>query len=739
MKLPGVSYGGVQSLGRTSPGLAASVEIAKGQVGQAVAQTVGATADHISLLQEQNKASELFNQSQDEQLALSQAINQKTGMVDINQIPDIARTSYMTGDSGQMNDVIIGNQRLVPIHKVAAGLIKGLEASEEKRTSSITTRRGRQLYDQREKGKTKAYAQQLSSMAQNSIINETTNNELEAAAKSAASGDPQGVVDAVTMLTSAGYLSSAQGKAIQKQLFTEIRKKVTTDLDDIISGAGDSAFKGSKIEVANSRRAMQATLDNMNEFDGVIDEKFTKEVIKKFDINVGTQESLSEVESIYFNQGDAAAQAYLTKIERAGAKEGFSQTEQDQMIDKVITRYHRLSGRDKAGRAASDKQLLTEIRNYETARSNNFGVQTDQAADLYVRTQDDPALQKRLQIADRVAIFSGSSHADQVDSLRQYTSGDLATIPEAKGMMASFIKRRQELEKDALGYAIKQQVIIEIPFDPDNPLESMQAIKEQSDIAGEFYQYDMPLLTKANIDTLNRSWPSMSEGSQASFIQGLASMGDDAIPTLAQISKNNGGMLAALGGNAIQGRDVNNALYGQKLIESIPGLIPEKAEMVLDINNEKQFAAAFGQNAEHLRAMQDVVLANYAGLTKGVIGDFDDDLLEQAIAMSTNGILNVENGRNDSSVIEAPRPGMTEDDVKAGINSLLPVQIEQLGGVSGLTSQQALEVIQERGTLQSIGMGRYLILIGGESLERADRRGEPFILDWDIIPQLVMP
>lgn len=736
MKIPQVSYGGVQSLGRTSPGLAAAVETSKGQVGRAAAEAVGATADHITLLQEQNQAAELYNKSQDDQLKLQSAVNQKTGMVDLNQLDEGMTGGYV---SDPENETIIGNQRLVPLHKVSGGIMQGLQTKEDARSSGIGTRRGKMIYEGKEKGRTKSFIQNMSLASQNSLINETTNNMMASGAKAASTGLAEDVVDVTEALVASGYLSPAQGKAYKKEQFNTVKSIKSEQLSTMLTNAGDAAFKGDKRELSNNRQQIQNTLDYMSGFDGLIDEEYKENVLHQYDLNVGLQEELAEVETIYRNQGDIAAQQFLRRTEDAAPKDGFSQKEQDKLVDQVITRYHRLSGRDKAGKAAGQKQLDLMIKNYEKARKDGIPVQTSQAAGLYIMTQDEPDLQKRLQVADRVAIFSGASHADQMEMAKTYTMGDLKNVPEAAGMQDAFIERQKQLKKDPLGYAIKQENVEQVPFDVENPIQSMIAMKEQADIASEFYGVDMPLLTKDQVTQLDRAWPTMSEPSQLGFITGLAAMGDEAIPTLESISKNNGGMLAGLGGMAIQGHDVSNALYGQKLIQDNSAVIPDKKDMLTLITNDKQFSAAFSSNPTHLNAMNDIVMANYAGLTKGVIGDLDEDLLDQAIDMSTNGILNMENDRDKTYVVEAPFPDMTEDEMKAGINSLQPTQIDQLGGVAGMSEEAALEAFLDRGSLQSIGNGRYQVIMNGQVWQSRDEPGQPFILDWDIIPVLVTP
>ena len=752
MRLPQINYkpGAVQSLGRENPQAAAQVELAKGKVLQTLGKKGEQVADHVLLLKEQDKALELRNEALEDMNTLNQAINPKTGMVDINMLPDEDRTSYLTNPNyDQKMDVNDGDKRLVPFHKLGPEVMQRFTDREAKRSGVPTTRRGQELYRKRDKGTTKDFGNRLLAISEASAIRTTVNNSMKAIelASDNFSIDKVGSIteinDTLEFLEKSGYKGAPQVAALRSKVFAKLGEDVNLEQISIMKEGADAAFNGDKQALKNADDRFNENIKLLRSYgDELLPEKHIVKLEQNYNLQKQTEVELAEVEHIYDNQGNQAALDHLHVVEREKPKDGLDQFQQDKLVDEVRARYRRLHSDKTAQQGAGRKLLDQEVRDYVARRGIGEPVNNEEAAALYNRVAaytDNPKLLEMIQQADRRAIFAQSNYDERQEMLKQYSTGDMETLKytgELDQMKKTESKINQELKSDAMGYAVKTGVVPDIELDLDSPVLSINKMRDRQAKASEWFKYPVPLFTEKQADALMGKMDTMDPNTQVAIIQGIADTNDStAADTFSQLSKDKTGIYGAAGGLILEGANPKSLLIGYRRLKNGWNM-PTKTTKGNSVDVELGLMGLdeVYSGPKHQQVMNEAIKAQVAYLMDGQTTErLDTEILEQAAKFVSGGYFAIEaNGKEN--FIEAPYRGATKDDWTNGLKRTTASDIEKMGLPANIPAQRLVERIHAGDVkFKSVGQGQYTISINGDQIGYEEYPNRAYVFDFDVL------
>ena len=375
---------------------------------------------------------------------------------------------------------------------------------------------------------------------------------------------------------------------------------------------------------------------------------------------------------------------------------------------------------------------------------------------MAVGTQYEAQLRKDMEFSSVLAEFAPARPDQQLDFITKYkakknpTTVDLNRIKRLEAVHTYTVTKSKE---DALSLGVEQGIISGLPeFDITNP-ESLEQLSMAAETVSAHYGVDASPITKPQATSIVRA---MNEGDVnqktmilGNLVNGFQSKAPEALGRIFEVgpktySVAGGLMLEAAIYNMPERRDIaENMLLGMTQIELNKEIIPDE----FDNEFNAALGAVYASRPKHHAAVREAARALFAQemAMAGKLNNKDEigvDL-DSIITQITGGLVEVEwegssinkswyNGFDVDYQIEAPVPGMDGDGVAEWMESITAGDIEAMGGVRGLGSTNAAEMINEGVVrLAGVGSGHYLLytLAGNQFINET---GEPFELIFGI-------
>lgn len=289
---------------------------------------------------------------------------------------------------------------------------------------------------------------------------------------------------------------------------------------------------------------------------------------------------------------------------------------------------------------------------------------------------------------------------------------------------------KEMLEKDPYALATETGVVSGSPFDLTDPT-SLQARVAEAEAASNFYRVKVPPLSQAEADALRFT---INEGNvqdnMAVFQQIGEGFGSQADEVYKLMFKEGGGAFAAASGMMLQGDEATTQLIlkGQDLLKNniYPDIakVTDKDQPSIDSIIDAVFDGAYIETPNQIDILRSGIKSVYAQLM-AESGNYSSaeghnpKLLELAIDKVTGGIVELEWDESSGLIagildekysIEAPRAGMTSKNVEDWLASITPEDIDSMGGVTDMDSEEVAQIINEgRARLYSVGHGEYTL------------------------------
>jgi len=505
--------------------------------------------------------------------------------------------------------------------------------------------------------------------------------------------------------------------------------------NDIIAGV-NSDIERAEIELtagdvaAGEQSLAEALVATQGLYDSNdIDRSTLDDVIKRKDLLLTTATPRREIQVALDNNDFDAARKALIAPKRP---ESVSIGDWEQWLTSTNTKITRAENRFDAANQAATEQLEEDVKNYVTAVSSGFLV--DSAVSDQIETQvansGDEDLIEIMNVAKLVSNFSVMSNADRnnyVTNLTERAEGDLDQVPLLDEITKAQVRIARGLSHDAKAFAQRQGIIETVDIDPADPSTIVEAAR-QSKIASAHYGQPVPAFTNREAQLLGQV---LETGTVDQQLNLFAMLNQDpaSLPILAKTNPT----LAAIA--ATKDEDVQRRIItGRKLQEGGEGA--KQATLPSRQLTDKVIEDVLGPVNEvygpENRAMVIKMAQDYYVSDNPNAQQFDRGAFEDALEAVTGGIGEINGGK-----FQLPRSEdgikVTEDEFETFINYLTPEDIEEFGGVAGSTDpEEALALIQSGQVVSDQNNeGMYFIYVGEVGQVLANRNGTPFTFAYD--------
>jgi hypothetical protein len=503
-----------------------------------------------------------------------------------------------------------------------------------------------------------------------------------------------------------------QGKSLQKAK-AEANSQRLTAIDEAGNQAATFARGGDQLSSAQALQDAFANIDGMVK-SGDMESSKAAEAKRELEREATEQGFRFKYESIA--EGEDGIKKALTKIDEDRKKipKGWTPDEWDSFISSAQSSVIRRKSINDAKGLEQSKLAKEALKDYQKAKSLGYEVSPKETARVNALIGDDLELQEAMSITNQVSSFSLLSVSDRNDALAAMQTGELDDVD----LFAESVKANARINKaateDAYSLGIRQGLVEDTAFDINDP-ESLAARQRSADMLSEHYGVEASPLKAAEVQLVADMIPDMTPNEKVALANTLS-----VAPALwGQLSEKNEGAFAMAGatGDATVMRGV---FKGQQLISEKLVRLPSEADMLAEYEDLVGDAYGTQDKADLYRAVKNY----YAAATKDPTGgELDSSAMEQSVAAVSGGIQNV----NGFKTV-VPR-GVAGDDFEDLFDDMHRDVVKRLGGVHGLTDDEAAEII---GNARIVGVkdGQYIVQTDGGALMSKSDPSKPLIIEW---------
>ena len=508
--------------------------------------------------------------------------------------------------------------------------------------------------------------------------------------------------------TIGNYIANAETAVFKNEIIKNrelATESVNARLDGLTREVSEISTAGDRVQAETSLLEYETLIDSQLAI-GEIGQDVANEQKRKARNNLESGLLKSEFSADLEASNHAEAYKTLRAFEKP---ESFTPKEWESFKANAAAEISRDQSIYKATTAVADQQTKKEFKGYADAKGAGFQVSEEEEARIQAMVAGDPELEKAYVLIQEVEFFSVASASDRSRMINESQTGNIEDSPAFAAMVTANSKINTLAEKDAYTLGVDQGLIEKIAFDPSDPNTLEQRIL-QADGLSEHYGVEASPLTDPELLTLTNAISEMTPDEKVVLAETLA-----IAPELwGDIAKKGGGTFAMAG--ATGDREVMSTVFrGQELIDN-KLVVPIKTSDYLGDFTDMVGGVYLAEDAMNVK---NAALAYYA--TMGA-EDYDPALFKDAVTAVTGGIAEI-NGFK----IELPR-GVDPEVFQDFIDDLEPGTVASMGGIRGMTDEQAAETIR-RSALIGVKSGSYRIESDMGTLLNED--GSVFILDWD--------
>lgn len=274
--------------------------------------------------------------------------------------------------------------------------------------------------------------------------------------------------------------------------------------------------------------------------------------------------------------------------------------------------------------------------------------------------------------------------------------------------------------------------------------DSVAARKPMVDAIAGMYGSPPSYLQASEASALVTMLETAPAATQLAYLGALeGALGDAAFPIYEQFDKNEAGLLALTGSMMHEGargqavaRDV---LAGrERILAKVEGA-PQKIDYEPVVHERLAGVYDLPGQASHRRAVVEAALGYYMTRKVGKDLSWEPDLFSSALEAVTGGIYEWSGSSwyefGVTSRVETPARGVTADQFETWLDGIGPADIKAMGGVQGLSDEQAVKDLKQWGRLVTMGRGEYAVMIGPDFWFAADDKVNQdlqglFLLAW---------
>ena len=407
----------------------------------------------------------------------------------------------------------------------------------------------------------------------------------------------------------------------------------------------------------------------------------------------------------------ALAEQKLTALEKEIPND-FTPDEWESVVDDIRADVNRIRSKVAGKARASANQLKTRLKDYKESVSLGFKVDPNERTEIASGVAGTE-LQKEFNRINKIEQFSVLP-ADTRDRIVEQASG--ATTLDGQQDYAALKTANDQLKRmaseDGVSLGVRQGLIDPGPLnidDPDSINQRVQAVEELS----ETYGVDVPFFQDTEAQALADGLEKATVPEKVSLAQRLGG-----IPNAWEQLASKEAQVFAMAGATGDADLMTQVFKGQELLATKLAQ-PIKAADYAD-DYAEMIEGIYGP--EDAQAILKSALAHYAATSDHKDGSYSHGDFKNSVHAVTGGI-----GKINGFRVELPR-GVEEDRFDDFIDDIQPQTVEALGGVMGVSSEKAVDLIR-RGRIRNIKSGAYIVETDNGVLFTSE--GKPFVIEWD--------
>ena len=504
------------------------------------------------------------------------------------------------------------------------------------------------------------------------------------------------------------YVANAETSVFKNEIIknrASAEASVRSRLDGLLLEINEVSSGGDREQAENSLLEYQTLISSQVAIEAIdLDVAESKIRIARNKLESGLLKSELQPDLESNNHADA-----YKKLQAFDRPESFTPDEWESFKANAGSTISRDQSIYNASKTVADQEAKNSFKDYARAKGAGFEVSPEETAKIEALAAEYPEFQKAFALIQDVEAFSLNNAEDRSRKIQEGQTGNIEDSAEFAAMVTANTEINKMAEEDAYTLGVNQSIIEKVDFDPSEPNTLEQRVLQASALS-EHYGVEASPLTNPELLTLTSALPKMTPDEKVVLAETLA-----IAPELwGDIAKKGGGTFAMAG--ATGDRNVMSAVFrGQELIEN-KLVAPIKPSDYLGSFTDMVGGVYLAEDAMNVK---NASLAYYA--TMGAEG-YDSELFEDAVTAVTGGIAEI-NGFK----IELPR-GVGSEVFSDFIDHLEPGTVAAMGGVRGMTDEEAAETIR-RSALIGVKSGGYRIESNLGTLLNED--GSVFILNWD--------
>jgi len=496
--------------------------------------------------------------------------------------------------------------------------------------------------------------------------------------------------------------------------------EVGTSSSDLADSIVMSAYKGDTELQAKEYADFNELISDSVE-SGIITPGAAAQVKKQLKDRVAIETVVSKFNDVLEIDGIGAAKEALKELQddrsTAGVSLDATSTVENRMTALISKKENRVKFEsDGALKELAVGNIPEDIDALiENAKGTIYAQQLSQARDVAADTAEFKKLPPAQQQALITELGQSDLSAHQTNLLENFEA-----IQEAD---------KKALKEDGLSLAIKNGVAEGVNHLDLNDVHSLNNRRIQANIASDHYGEKIAPVTKDEAKDLLYKLQNGSANEQAILLQRITEgFGTSAPEVMSAMFQDESGAYVVAGGLVLDGQGLvgRNVLQGAEILKDNPGIVDKSFNSLVDA----EIGSTYSETPAQHGYIRDAVRALYAqkmaaaGMYQAEKDSVEEDVMKAAIDEITGGFVTIEWQQSSGlrrygdegmssfadmdSRIEAPVRGMDAGGVEDWLERVSPADIDTMGGVEGMTSEEVSDIINDqRIRLVSVGNGRY--------------------------------
>ena len=379
-----------------------------------------------------------------------------------------------------------------------------------------------------------------------------------------------------------------------------------------------------------------------------------------------------------------------------------------------------------ASTKAADDALKEQVGQAATAVS--LGIQVDPGEMKELATAvAGTEYEDEFQLVEEAGTFALMSASQRSAVLTQVEAVGLDEVERAEILIKTQNGINTQLNKDPMGFAIKQGIVSDAPLDMSNPQSWIDRVAEAKK-ASIHYGRDIPAMTDAEADAFSDSLEEMTVAEKMSMAQSLNE--DPAVwNTISKVGDPLFAMIGATNDMTVQ----KTALKGQEMVAQDQAKLPSFQNY---IGVADDYLGPVGEvyQSENRGLVIQAALNHYAKSNPDP-SIFDKGAFEDSLAAITGGI-----GTFNKGKYQLPRD-VTEDQFEKMLDRVNEDWLETYGGIGMMTVNQAIKQVKNARVVSVPNNKSEYNLVTGDGVLMVNKNGNAFTFKYDesVVTQTMPP